>query len=113
MKILNQSIQNILLDILPNDALYDGVGFLYNKEIYGDAVYETSNDAAKRSTGLSEGNAFGSWFYADTSLPSIIGSWFARSSHLSSSLHAGLFAFKTTGSEASEYATFRPVLTPL
>ena len=95
------------------DALYDGVGFLYNKEIYGDAVYETSNDAAKRSTGLSEGNAFGSWFYADTSLPSIIGSWFARSSHLSSSLHAGLFAFKTTGSEASEYSTFRPVLTPL
>ncbi len=89
---------------------YSGIGFAYDITNYGDAVYETSNDAA-RYDGLSLiGNTRGSWFEDHSLLPLTSAPWFLRGRHHSHSDSNGTFAFAPSEGGVMSQHGFRPVV---
>ncbi len=99
------------------ENMINNFGMDYDSKIYGDAVYETSYDAA-RSHGSQEGwigNVTNSWNNDYTQLLTVNGPWFARGGDTisASGTEAGLFHFHSSTGYAAKYHTFRPVLTPL
>ena len=91
----------------PAGQMLNGFGMDYDMGIYGDAMYETSNNAARDNGSSATGNGAGSW-YGDTSyLPYIYASWVLRGGYYGYGTSAGVFSFEnSTGS----FASFRPVL---
>lgn len=77
----------------------DPLNYEANKNIYGDAVYETSNTGDSIS-----GSWYGDYaFFPLTSIP-----WFLRGGHIDSRTGAGLFNFSHDCGYDTGYYTFRP-----
>ena len=95
------------------DNMLNNIGMDYDPNNYGDAVYETSNGAARCDSYYCStwvGNKYGSWYNNVSYLSHIYGPWAKRGGHFSYNPSAGLFSF--TGSEGYDIVscTFRPVL---
>lgn len=71
-----------------------------NKNIFGDAVYETSNgyDGAY------------SWYSDHSYIPYSSSPWFHRGGGNNNSANAGLFNFNSANGNAHEYFGFRPIV---
>ncbi len=89
----NAKYKNVYTVGLPETSVNN---YEANKNIFGDAVYETS----------SSGNGTTSWYSDGSYMPYSDDSWFVRGGHYSCSSCAGVFNFYDSGSGAS----FRPVV---
>ncbi|MDD4795269.1 MAG: hypothetical protein PHG03_01750 [Bacilli bacterium] len=92
------------------EDLLGGVGMAYDTNIYGDAVYETSYDAARHNGSSWEGTTAGSWYGDASYLPQASGPWFYRGGDSGNNTNAGLFNFSNSRGCADIYYSFRPGL---
>ncbi|MDD4187463.1 MAG: hypothetical protein PHX04_01645 [Bacilli bacterium] len=76
------------------------LNYAANKNIYGDAIYETS----------STGDNSTSWYGDYSSMPRTSNPWFLRGGNWDNGTNAGLFSFSNTDGLAGVYYTFRPVV---
>ncbi len=90
--------------------LLNGIGFVYDITKYGDAVYETSNNAARYNGSSWSGSTSGSWFNDLSYLPRTSNPWFWRGGRFANFSNAGVFAFSQTFGNAVSDGGFRPVV---
>ena len=96
----------------PGDML-NGIGMNYDKQVLGDAVYETSKNGYRYNGTSWSGLPQGAW-YADYSyLPYSSAPWFFRGGYRSNTTHAGVFSFRNSSGGAGWSASFRPALVGL
>ena len=91
-------------------SLLNGVGFAYDTTKYGDAVYETSNNAARYNGSAWSGSTSGSWYSDLSYIPTSGHPWFPRGGHYSHGSFAGAFAFTSTTGGAGAHISFRLVV---
>ncbi len=91
----------------------NGIGMDYDKNIYGDAFYETSKDARKLGSGLTTGKIDGSWYFDYSFFPYLERSWINRGGYWQNTSISGLFAYHPSVDDFYSVYTFRPVLMPL
>lgn len=95
----------------PTENLQNGSGMDYDLTVYGDGVYETSNDAQRHVTGDEfTGNNKGSWYTDWTRLPFASTPWFRRGAAFTDTSGAGLGAFHNTSGGVSSSNSFRPIV---
>jgi hypothetical protein len=87
-----------------------GVGFDYDISIYGDAIYETSANAARRNGTSSEGTTNASWNSDLSYIPYVSYPWFGRGGYFGNTTSAGAFAFNVSDGRASNNHGFRPIV---
>jgi hypothetical protein len=96
--------------VTPTVNLLNSVGMDYDNTIYGDAMYETSNGAARYNGSAWVGTQISSWYTDQSNIPWSSLPWFARGGHFSNSSSAGLFHFNYAGGGTSGNISFRPVV---
>ena len=99
--------------VTSENNILNGIGMDYDLNVYGDAVYETSQDAFRHDGLYGKGNERASWYNDWSYLPRVNVPWFARGGHFSHPKSSGLFAFSSGSGEEDATFTFRPVLVPL
>ncbi len=96
----------------PED-LNNGYGVNYDLNIYGDAVYETSNNAYRYSPTAPVGTTSGAWHSDYSCLPFVPSSpWFNRGAGWENNTNAGVFSFNNSNGSAHWNNSFRPALFP-
>jgi hypothetical protein len=88
------------------------IGMDYDKYVYGDAVYEVSNNANRYDGEEWLGNPNGSWFTDISYQPRTSHPWFDRGGSYLQGVGAGMFRFSNSAGEVSPSASFRPSLVP-
>ncbi len=96
----------------PKEGLLNGSGMNYDKTVYGDAVYETSNNASRFNETSWIGAGITSWYGDGSFLPYSANSWFNRSGNFSLGSNTGLFNYNTSAGNAHFNNSFRSVLFP-
>lgn len=95
--------------------LLNGIGMDYDINVYGDGVYETSDNATRHNG--SEwiiGDFYNSWEISRSSIPyNFKQTWFDRGGSRQSINISSVFSFNTSGANPYWVGTFRPILTPL
>ncbi|MGI6325262.1 MAG: hypothetical protein ACOXZS_04920 [Bacilli bacterium] len=94
---------------VPGDML-NGIGFNYDISIYGDAMYETSANAARYNGTSWEGTTNASWNSDLSYIPYVSGPWFNRGGYFIYTTRAGAFAFTYHSGGAGNGGGFRPVV---
>lgn len=92
------------------EGLLNEIGMNYDSVIYGDAIYETSNDASRYNGTSWEGKSVGSWNKNFSYLPNKSAPWFHRGGNHSNGTDAGLFFFADANGYIGVSGSFRPVL---
>ena len=93
------------------EDLLGGVGMAYDTNVYGDAVYETSYDAARHNGTSWEGTTVGSWYGDASYIPYSFNPWFNRGGYFSNSAaNAGPFYFGSSVGAAGVNSSFRPAV---
>jgi hypothetical protein len=93
----------------PGDML-NGVGFNYDISIYGDAMYETSANAARYNGTSLVGAGSASWNSDLSYIPYVDIPWFYRGGYFNHSSSTGVFAFHNTYGSTNSHLGFRPVV---
>ncbi|MGI6324584.1 MAG: hypothetical protein ACOXZS_01335 [Bacilli bacterium] len=87
-----------------------GTGFNYDISIYGDAMYETSANAARYNGTSWEGTTNASWNSDLSYTPYVNNPWFLRGGDFGYAMSAGAFAFYGAGGGTNSSYGFRPVV---
>ena len=95
------------------EDMLNGVSMAYNPNIYGDATYEVSENAARFNGTNYIGNPIASWYKGFSYIPYRAGHLIRRGGHFSSGYGAGVYNFSFGAGNIVYDASFRPVLTPL
>ena len=95
------------------EDMLNGVSMAYNPNIYGDATYEVSENAARFNGTNYIGNPIASWYKGFSYIPYRAGHLIRRGGHFSSGYGAGVYNFSYGAGNIVYDASFRPVLTPL
>ncbi len=97
----------------PTANLLNNVGMAYDSSVYGDSVYETSNNANRYNGSSWVGTNQGGWFGEQSFLPYTSGSWFTRGDGFNELTLVGVNAFTVTTGGVGSYNSFRPVVSYL
>ena len=88
------------------------IGMDYDKFVYGDAVYEVSNNANRFNGTEWLGSPNGSWYSDISYQPRTTHPWFDRGGSFAQAVGAGMFRFSNSAGEPDVIASFRPALVP-
>ena len=94
----------------PIEELLNGVSMNYDNTIYGDGIFETSNDAYRYNGSVWSGKGTGSWDVNQSYQPKTVDPFFIRGGYWGDDSFAGLFAFNVTYELNYIHNSFRPVV---
>lgn len=91
--------------------MLNGTGMNYDFTIKGDAIHETSYEAARWNGSTWIGNSDSSWYSSHSNLPRSDAPWFERSGGYGSGSLSDIYAYVISyGSDIFDHTSFRPVV---
>ena len=90
--------------------MLNGVGMDYDMTVYGDGIYEMSEDANRYNGSAWIGKVSGSWNADYSNLPYTTDPWLYRGAYFGHTTNAGIVAFSSSNGRKSAPFSFRPIV---
>ncbi len=106
----NLSKNHITKYVTEAGDLLNGVGMNYDLNVYGDAMYETSNNAYRYNGSTWVGNQLSGWFGDQTNLTYGAMPWFVYGGSFVMHANSGLYSFVRQTGGINGLVSFRPIV---